>query len=153
MAFEFETTLAVCCLERASESVPISFSIPSSLSPKGSEKETAKPTAGDTTVAMMDILSLSLYAFVVALAYESWWLFRSPLKGIPGPFLAKLTNIWRLVLVARKQSFIVLRDMHKQYGSVVRIGPNVLSLSNPQWIKIVYSTCGDFEKVRSSIQR
>ena len=102
---------------------------------------------------MMNILNLCLYAFAVAVAYELWWQFRSPLKSIPGPFLAKWTNIWRLVMVARKQYHTVLRDMHKQYGSVVRIGPNVLSLSDPQWIKIVYSTRGDFEKVRSSEQR
>lgn len=86
---------------------------------------------------MMDILSPSLDASVIALAFESWWLFRSPLKGVPGPFLARLRNIWRLVLVARKQFHTVLTGMHKQYSSVVRMGPNVLSLSNPQWIKIV----------------
>ncbi len=97
----------------------------------------------------MDILGLCVYAFAVAVAYESWWLFRSPLKGIPGPFMAKLTNIWRLFFVTRKQFHRVLMDMHKQYGSVVRIGPNVLSLSDPQWIRIVYSTRGDFEKVGS----
>ena len=101
----------------------------------------------------MGLLDLTLYTLAFAVVYEVWIIFHSPLKDIPGPFLAKLTNIWRLVLVARKQSHMTLRKLHKQHGSVVRIGPNVLSLANPHLIKIIYPTRGDFEKVRSNQNR
>jgi hypothetical protein len=95
----------------------------------------------------MDLLNLGLSALSFAVVYEVWTLVSSPLKNVPSPFLAKLTNAWRLLVVAGNQSHERLRRLHKKHGSVVRIGPNVLSLADPQWIKIVYSTRGNFEKV------
>jgi hypothetical protein len=101
---------------------------------------------------MIDLLSLCLYIIAFTAVYDAWNYFRSPLKNIPGPFLAKLTHLWRLVLVSGKQSSLTLRELHNRYGPVVRIGPNVLSLADPKWIRIVYATRGGFEKVRSAQQ-
>jgi len=81
---------------------------------------------------MINLLSLCLYIIVLTLFYDVWSYFRSPLKNIPGPFLAKLTNLWRLVLVSGRQSSLTLRELHNRHGSIVRIGPNVLSLADPQ---------------------
>jgi hypothetical protein len=98
---------------------------------------------------MINLLSLCLYIISLTLVYDVWNYFRSPLKKIPGPFLAKWTHLWRLVLVSGRQSSLTLRGLHSRHGSIVRIGPNVLSLADPQWIKVVYALRGGFEKVRS----
>lgn len=78
----------------------------------------------------------------------------SPLSIFPGPILAKITNItnlWRVaqVLGGRFDSKNV--EIHRQYGSVARIGPNCLSVSDPSLIKSIYSTRGAWMKVSEDL--
>ncbi|KPM36174.1 hypothetical protein AK830_g10395 [Neonectria ditissima] len=54
---------------------------------------------------------------------------KSPLKAFPGPFWAKFTD-----------------QLHDRLGPAVRIGPNMISLSDPGLLKTVYSTRGDYAK-------
>lgn len=76
-----------------------------------------------------------------------WTYYNSPLKPIPGPFVAKFTNLWRFFDVWGGRSELTLRMLHQKYGSAVRIGPNVVSLSDPRLIKTIYSTRGEYLKV------
>ncbi|KAB8271549.1 cytochrome P450 [Aspergillus minisclerotigenes] len=75
--------------------------------------------------------------------------FRSPLKSFPGPFSAKLSNLWRLQDVCKGRCDITHNELHRRYGSAVCIGPNVLSLSDPALINQVYSTRDPWVKVSS----
>ena len=77
-----------------------------------------------------------------------WTYYNSPLKSIPGPLLAKYTNLWRFFDVWGGRSELTLRMLHQKYGSAVRIGPKVVSLSDPALIKTIYSTRGEYVKVR-----
>ncbi|KAG8159003.1 hypothetical protein KVR01_011446 [Diaporthe batatas] len=70
----------------------------------------------------------------------------SPLKDIPGPFLAKFTNIWRLIDHYNATQISTQRRLHEKLGPAVRIGPNVVSLSDPTLLKTVYSTRGEYLK-------
>ncbi|KAK5659587.1 hypothetical protein OQA88_789 [Cercophora sp. LCS_1] len=85
----------------------------------------------------------TLLAFVVYLigSYVN-----SPLRQYPGPFLAKFTNLWRLYHVSRGSFHLLLVDLHKKYGPVVRIGPTVLDVDYPEMIKTVFNTKGDWKK-------
>lgn len=72
----------------------------------------------------------------------------SPLRSIPGPFLAKSTDIWRAYhthkgCVDRKHV-----ELHRKYGSAVRIGPNCVSISDPSLIRTIYSTRNPWKKVK-----
>ena len=80
------------------------------------------------------------------LLYFCYGAFFSPTSRYPGPFLAKFTNVWRLIDVWRGQHHETLRRLHAKHGSIVRVGPNLLSLSDPSWNRIVYSTKGEFKK-------
>lgn len=62
----------------------------------------------------------------------------SRLRDIPGPALAKLTNLWRLWKVYRRDSHETYLKLHEQYGDVVRIGPNCISISKPDVIPSIY---------------
>ncbi|KAL8762068.1 MAG: hypothetical protein Q9184_001876 [Pyrenodesmia sp. 2 TL-2023] len=73
----------------------------------------------------------------------------SPLKDIRGPFLAKLTNIYQLVIYYRKQQVSVLRRLHRA-DQVIRIGPNHVSLSDPNLIKTIYDMRGNYTKAYKS---
>jgi hypothetical protein len=61
------------------------------------------------------------------------------LHRIPGPFLASTTNLWRLLHVRAGHFHLTQIDLHKRYGPVVRLGPNVLSIADPQAIKTIYA--------------
>jgi hypothetical protein len=78
---------------------------------------------------------------------------RSGLRQIPGPFLAKVTDLWRLFDHWRGTHVETQRSLHEKYGPAVRIGPNAVSLSDPALLKTVYSTRGEFAKVSSKKPR
>ena len=95
---------------------------------------------------MLFITKTVLSFFALLFSIKLYQAFLGPLSRYPGPLIAKFTNLWRLVDVWEGQHHETLRKLHKQHGSVVRIGPNLLSLSDPRWIKTVYSIKGDFQK-------
>ena len=92
-------------------------------------------------MALMVKALLVLGVFVVA-----WLVSRSPLNSIPGPFLAKFSDIWRLIDVWKGRSDVTQRRLHERYGSAVRLGPNCVSLSDPSIIKTIYSSRNPFKK-------
>lgn len=65
----------------------------------------------------------------------------------PGPFWAKFTDIQRACWVQAGASDRRHRELHEQYGSFVRLGPNMLSLSDPSLISTVYPTRRGIPKV------
>lgn len=71
----------------------------------------------------------------------------SPLGRIPGPFWARFTDLWRLVDHYRCTQIETQRRLHEQLGPAVRIGPNMVSLSDPELVAVVYSTRGEYVKV------
>lgn len=93
-----------------------------------------------------NILS-TLTAIVVSfLGVFLWKRLHSPLNQFSGPFLAKFSDVWRLIDVWRGSSDVTQRSLHKKYGSAVRIGPNCISVSDPAMIKTIYSTKTPFNK-------
>jgi hypothetical protein len=44
------------------------------------------------------------------------------LRGIPGPFAAKLSRFYDLKLKASGESYLVIDELHNKYGKVVRTG-------------------------------
>lgn len=71
----------------------------------------------------------------------------SPLRRIPGPFLAKFTNLWRLFDVWGGRVELTHQLLHEKYGSAVRIGPDLVSLSDPTLLRTIYDSRGTFLKV------
>ncbi len=70
------------------------------------------------------------------------------LRSFPGPLPAKFTDLWRAAATARGDIDSTHRAWHKQYGPAVRMGPNTISLSDPELIKTVYATKNAWQKVR-----
>ena len=69
------------------------------------------------------------------------------LSGVPGPKLASFTDVWRLRAQNSPQYSVTIARLHKQYGKLVRIGPNHVSISDPGAVPIVYSTRPVWDKV------
>ncbi|KAI9650593.1 hypothetical protein NHQ30_000611 [Ciborinia camelliae] len=87
-----------------------------------------------------------LSGLIVSTSYLLWIYFNSPLRKVPGPFLAKFTNLWRLLEVYGGRAELTHQLLHQKYGQAVRIGPNIVSLNDPKLIQTIYSLKGEFLK-------
>ncbi|OJJ46455.1 hypothetical protein ASPZODRAFT_32476, partial [Penicilliopsis zonata CBS 506.65] len=65
-------------------------------------------------------------------------LFFHPLSSFPGPVLARLSMWWRVWQVAHMNSYEVIHRLHEEYGPIVRIGPNHLSINDVNAFYIIY---------------
>ncbi|OAP60194.1 hypothetical protein AYL99_05196 [Fonsecaea erecta] len=91
----------------------------------------------------------ALIAVVLSLAccsYIVYHLFLSPLASIPGPFLARFTNLWWLRVVLRRNVHLETIELHKKYGPLVRIGPNEVSVADLEAFKIIYGAGKSYNK-------
>lgn len=73
------------------------------------------------------------------------------LSKYDGPFLASLTDFWRPIFIHRNRHNQTILDLHRKYGSVVRLGPNVLSFSEPEAVKDIYATKKHYMKVANDV--
>ncbi|GES64133.1 putative benzoate 4-monooxygenase cytochrome P450 [Aspergillus terreus] len=91
----------------------------------------------------------SFIAWACVLAVPIWYLTAyliSPLRQFPGPVLAGWTNLWRMYHVRKGNIHVVVHNLHKKYGPVVRIAPGVLDLDLPDLVRTIYNAKGDFRK-------
>ena len=70
------------------------------------------------------------------------------LNGIPGPLIARFSNIWRLASKWRGDYLSTIRNLHNDHGSVIRIGPNVVSIADPLAMDSIFGVKADLRKVR-----
>ncbi|KAJ7218138.1 cytochrome P450 [Mycena pura] len=66
-------------------------------------------------------------------------LYFSPLRSIPGPWYAAVSEIWILVHTFRCRKVRAIDDLFKAYGPVVRISPNTVAFVDQQTTRIVYN--------------
>lgn len=68
------------------------------------------------------------------------------LQGIPGPLVAKFSNIWLALGARQGQKFAWVDDAHKKYGRIVRVGYNHVSIAEPEGLQTVYAHGNGFLK-------
>ncbi|GFN11711.1 cytochrome P450 [Aspergillus tubingensis] len=73
---------------------------------------------------------------------RTWW----SLRHIPGPFLASISNLPRVWWQITGRAHLYHQAAHAKYGDVVRIGPRMVSFSNPEAIPTVYPVRPGFPK-------
>ncbi|KAI1356133.1 cytochrome P450 [Xylaria sp. FL0043] len=89
------------------------------------------------------------WALGVVLITVAWLIrnrFHNGLNKYPGPFIASLTDLWRLYEVWGRQFEVTNRKLHDKYGDVVRLGPNTLSFADPKALKTIYGLNKGFIK-------
>ncbi|EKG14731.1 Cytochrome P450 [Macrophomina phaseolina MS6] len=91
-------------------------------------------------------MALLTLVLVLAATFAAYRYFFHPLRRIPGPLLAKFTDAQRFLDTAGGRAELTHRLLHAKYGPVVRIGPNTVSLSDPECIKLIYSNKANFPK-------
>ena len=73
---------------------------------------------------------------------------RYGLQEVPGPVLAPLSSIYRIYLLWSGEAAERFQKLHKTYGSVVRIGPSHIVVSDPSLLSTIYGQGWRFPKVR-----
>lgn len=68
------------------------------------------------------------------------------LRNIPGPFLAKFSNIWIASGARKGKKFAWVDSAHGEYGKVVRVGYNHVSIATPEGLQAVYAHGNGFVK-------
>lgn len=96
-------------------------------------------------------VEISLAAFILALVLVScFWTRNKPhLRNIPGPRLASFSNLWKIAGVLNQDMPWRNIEVHEKYGPLVRIGPNHVSTSDPEALKVIYGFVNIFKKVGS----
>ncbi|KAJ4365024.1 hypothetical protein N0V83_008640 [Neocucurbitaria cava] len=61
-----------------------------------------------------------------------------PLARYPGPFLAKITDIYLAYYAYKGSRHLAFQRAHLQYGPYVRLGPNLLSVNTATGLKSIY---------------
>lgn len=79
--------------------------------------------------------------------------FQQGLRQIPGPWLAKVSPLWRLWFVWDGTAHEGYRKLHKKYGPIVRTAPNVVDISDPAVIPNIYGINSKFKKVFISAEQ
>lgn len=82
-------------------------------------------------------------SLLIVQLWRSWW----RLRHVPGPFFANLTNLVRAWWATTGGVHLILQRHHETYGDLVRIGPNMVSFSNPKALPMVYSAKAGFVTV------
>lgn len=59
------------------------------------------------------------------------------LRHIPGPSLASFSYLWLAKVTRSTRQWYIYRDLPKQYGPLVRVGPNEISTDDPETIRKV----------------
>ncbi|KAI1390655.1 cytochrome P450 [Hypoxylon trugodes] len=63
-----------------------------------------------------------------------------PLRGYPGPFLAKVTAFYAGFYVVKKSLHLKMLENHRRYGSVVRLGPDRLVFNTVTAFRVIYQS-------------
>jgi hypothetical protein len=87
--------------------------------------------------------ALAVY-YILSLLYS---IFFHPLRRVPGPFLARFSELWRNIRYFRGSWLDDVVSLHEKYGPVVRIAPNEISLVDGDALKQLYGHGKPSQKV------
>ncbi|KAK2766963.1 hypothetical protein FQN54_006279 [Arachnomyces sp. PD_36] len=105
---------------------------------------------------LVQVAKALLAGFLFVVGKFIWNYLTSPCKSFPGPFAAKFTHLWRFFDVWNGRCDITHNRLHRKYGPAVKMGPNIISLSDPNVIGKVFTarnpwTKSDMHKVNDVV--
>ncbi|PYH73327.1 cytochrome P450 [Aspergillus vadensis CBS 113365] len=88
------------------------------------------------------LVTVSLHAASYLLGtFSSLLLYRlvfHPLGSFPGPWLARVSDLWLVSQMKNNNKHVKLVELHERYGPYVRIGPSTLSVIDPKAVNIIH---------------
>lgn len=84
------------------------------------------------TFGIAGIVSLAIFYFLI------YPLYLNPLCKVPGPKICALSKFWILYKSWSEQRNHYVDELHKEYGPIVRIGPNEVDISDSDYLNEVF---------------
>ncbi|KAL8279989.1 hypothetical protein RQP46_007570 [Phenoliferia psychrophenolica] len=85
---------------------------------------TALVAAGLSTATYLATLATCIVFYRITPAHK--------ISHVPGPFVAKISQMWLVRKAIHGQIRHDMQGLHRQYGDVVRIGPNEVTINNAE---------------------
>lgn len=81
-----------------------------------------------------------LYALIplFCVAYIIYTRYFTGISHIPGPFSASISNFWKISAAWHQEMPKRNIALHRKYGPLVRIGPNMISVDDPAALSTIY---------------
>ncbi|KAL9001858.1 MAG: hypothetical protein Q9188_005177 [Gyalolechia gomerana] len=100
------------------------------------------------TKVLKDLGAFSTYALLLlpVLFYILPFLRNRSIRNVPGPFVARFSNLWLLYQARRGRRYQAVDAAHKKYGTLVRIQPDHVSVADSEAIPIIYSHTSGWTK-------
>ncbi|TFY70615.1 hypothetical protein EVG20_g2380 [Dentipellis fragilis] len=92
-----------------------------------------------TFFASLHLLTLLCLPILYFLSHALYQLFLSPLRDIPGPWYAAISDFWLTTHIARLQQCRAVHQLFETYGPIVRIGPYKVAFCDVAGARSVYS--------------
>lgn len=74
----------------------------------------------------------------------------SGIRHIPGPFIASVSNFWKISAAWHQDMPRRNIRLHRKYGKLVRIGPDMISVDDPGALSTIYGFKPIYAKVYKS---
>lgn len=102
-----------------------------------------------TILSAMATTAVGWTAYIASLftSMTVYRVFFHPLRYFPGRLLSRITQFDHLVQVQKPcDNFMYLDRLHAKYGDIVRTGPNLLSIADPDMVEPVHNRRTNFTK-------
>lgn len=113
---------------------------------QGSSSGSWKMTASSPDMVACCLILLKVVFFypiacigVGILLVITYRLFFHPLSSIPGPRLAGVSNVWYANEAKNGRMAILGKNLHRNYGPVIRVGPDEVWFNSKSAFKTIYS--------------
>jgi hypothetical protein len=91
---------------------------------------------------------LSLGFFTIYALFRTLYdAYATPLRDVPGPWLAKFTRLWLFQAIRSREYQKINIELHQKHGPIVRLAPNEYSIDDPEAASIIYRTKDQLVKV------
>ncbi|KAK6497770.1 hypothetical protein TWF481_012172 [Arthrobotrys musiformis] len=91
------------------------------------------------------IVAISVFAGYVTIQ-SIYYLYFHPLASLPGPFFARITDLYGGYYAWTGRHHYHLFELHKKYGPVIRYGPNRVSFNSAVAVKDIYGATKPLRK-------
>jgi hypothetical protein len=110
-----------------------------STPPTFSSLENAIPSNLDWKQVLISIFT-KFYVWIPLLLviYIIYIRYFTGISHIPGPFIASISNFWKINAAWHQEMPKRNIALHRKYGPLVRIGPNMISVDDPAALPIIY---------------
>jgi hypothetical protein len=95
------------------------------------------------------IFPVIFVAFCVSMVIAFFSSRASGLGHVPGPFLARYTDLFRaaMAVIYSDREINLFMKLHSKYGDAVRVGPRSVSVLDPAAIPTIYGVKARLDKV------